>query len=374
MHAGRDQVGSALRGAVVRKSGNRVLGNAERAVGFDRAHREQGRVEGRVGEAGGGLAVVAGRDDHRDAGLPGLLGREGEGIVDVALRAVGAEGEVDQADVEAVVVLVLNHPVDAGDHLRHVAGAGHVADLDRDQAGIRGDTQEARGVSGIGTGDGGLVTAGDDARHVGAVAVAVQVGEIPRLGVEGDVRAIDHLARRGQALHRCDPGVDQGDVHPLAGEALGPHRASAGDPGGVVERADVGDGRVGRAERMHRQVRCNRPDVVESGQRREGPARREPSEAVDQDQVPADGAARTDKGVGGGLGAGLIGGGDHDRHQRGAVMCRRRQLGTRCEETHQRCRDEAEPVAGPSREKPVHESLLRVKHGACQSMVLAKAG
>ena len=66
------------------------------------------------------VAGVAGRGDDDDAVLPRLLGRVRERIDLVGLGRVRAVGEVEDADVQAVVVAVLDDPVDGGDDLGDV--------------------------------------------------------------------------------------------------------------------------------------------------------------------------------------------------------------------------------------------------------------
>ena len=58
-------------------------------------------------------------------------------------------------------------------------------------------------------GAGGGVVADDDAGHVGAVAVAVEIAQVGRLRLEGQVGPVDDLARpaaRRPARRRCRSG------------------------------------------------------------------------------------------------------------------------------------------------------------------------
>jgi hypothetical protein len=87
-----------------------------------------------------------------------------------------------------------------------------------------------------------VVLAGDDAAHVGAVPVGVQVAQVRRLGLERQVGPVDDLAGAGQVLHRDHAGVDQGHVHPAAGDAGGPQVVGADHLGRVLQRAQVGGG------------------------------------------------------------------------------------------------------------------------------------
>ena len=63
----------------------------------------------------------------------------GERVDDVGLNRVGAEGQVQHADVHPVAVRVLHDPVDACDDLRDIRATNRVADLDVDDAGVGRD-------------------------------------------------------------------------------------------------------------------------------------------------------------------------------------------------------------------------------------------
>ena len=84
----------------------------------------------RAGVVRPGLSRLPGRarrrcprhDDH-DAGLPGGLDGVRQGADLARLHGVGAVGEVQHADVQAVVAAVGDDPVDRGDDLRDVDGA-----------------------------------------------------------------------------------------------------------------------------------------------------------------------------------------------------------------------------------------------------------
>ena len=193
-----------------------------------RPNREDLRVVGRAGERSGveDIAFVAGGRDHEDPGLPGLLDREGERIDRVGLGRVRPVGQVDDPDVHAVVGLVLDDPVDRGDHLADVHAAVGDADLEADDPGIGGDAAEARGRRVRVRRRERRVLAGDDAGHERPVAVRVEVPEGRVLRLEREVRAVDDLARRGEALDRADARVDERDVDAGAGVAGVPVRRS----------------------------------------------------------------------------------------------------------------------------------------------------
>lgn len=138
---------------------------------------------------------------------------------------------------------MLDHPVDAGDDLRHVGGAMGIGHFDVDHVGVRRGTDELACVLAVLRGREGGIVARDDPRHVGPVAETVEVGQARRLRVEGDVGPVDDLAG-AQSLHRRDARVDEGDADALAGIAGGPELLEAGHASGVVERAHIGRGVV----------------------------------------------------------------------------------------------------------------------------------
>ena len=88
-------------------------------------------------------------------------------------------------------LLVLDDPVDAGDHLGDVGLAGGAGDLDADDPAVGGDTA-----------DHVAVVAGDDAGEVGAVAVRVEPGEIVEATLVGEVGTVEDLARLVEAVRR----------------------------------------------------------------------------------------------------------------------------------------------------------------------------
>ena len=217
-----------------------------------------------------------------------LLGGEGERVDGVGLGAVGAEGEVEDADVQAVVGAVLDRPLDAGDHLGDVAVALGVGHLDAHDPRVRGHAHEVLAVPRVGAGRRGGVAAADDPGHVGAVAEAVEAAEVRVERVQREVGPDDHLPRSGEAVDRRHPGVDQGDVDALAGVAALPERLGAGLEGGRVQGSRVGGGVEGAAGELDGRVGRDRDHPGEGGQSPE-PALRDPGgDAVDDRQLDAD--------------------------------------------------------------------------------------
>ena len=259
VNAGGDEIRGAgragLRGGG--EVGHRVVGKLHRVIRVRRADRDDPLVEGRVCQRRrrslGLVSAVAGRRDDDDAGFPRLLDGEGQGVDPVPLRRVRAVGQVEDADVQAVVIAVLDDPVDRRDDLRDVRPAVGRGDLDAHD--VRVGSHPAvgrRGCSRVRGGEGAVPT-GDQAGHERSVAVGVEVGQIGRLG----------LACRIQSLDRGDAGVDQRDADPLARVTSGPPRLRARVVGReghgvdiarrvVVARSDDG-GREGRHQQRHGQ-------------------------------------------------------------------------------------------------------------------------
>src|SRR4029077_11209442 len=129
--------------------------------------------------------------------------------------AVGAERQVEHADVQAGIGTVRDHPVDRGEHLGDMGEPVRVGDLDADDARVGGHADEVGTVTGVGAADRGVVAPGDDPGDVGPVTEGVEVGEVGRLGLEGQVGTVDHLPVRAQPVHRGDAGVDDRDVDAL---------------------------------------------------------------------------------------------------------------------------------------------------------------
>ena len=55
----------------------------------------------------------------------------------------------------------------------------------------------------------------DDAGEMGAVTVRVEVGEVVEAALVGEVGAVEDLAGLIETAHRCDTGIDEGDVDAL---------------------------------------------------------------------------------------------------------------------------------------------------------------
>ena len=90
--------------------GQDVVAEPLGAAVVDRADGHHERVVAGLGD--GARAAVGGRHDHRDAGVPGPLDRVVEGVARVGLGGVGAQREVEHADVVGVP---------EGDHPLHAA-------------------------------------------------------------------------------------------------------------------------------------------------------------------------------------------------------------------------------------------------------------
>ena len=201
------------------------------------------RVDGGVGQVAEAAAPVAGADDDDDAPVPGDLDRLGQRVAQVADVRVGAEGQVEDSDVEAScrILRVLHDPVDAGDDLRYVGVAVRVGHLDAENPCVRGYPEEGRIGRPDGAGVDARVVAGDDPGQVRAVPEGVQVAGVRVLRLEGQVGAVDDLVGPVQALDRRNTRVDQGHVHT---SARGRVAGGAPDPGSLCGGGQGVGGRV----------------------------------------------------------------------------------------------------------------------------------
>ena len=114
--AGCDDVRLAHGVAAARVGGKAVVRRRDAARRIGGADGEQARVGRRPGERSG-ATVVAGRDDHDDAGVPRTVERGGQR----RRRLAAVEREVDDADAE--LAAVRSGPVDSSDDRRDVGGA-----------------------------------------------------------------------------------------------------------------------------------------------------------------------------------------------------------------------------------------------------------
>ena len=196
----------------------------------------------RCAQVARGPPVVTGGGHHHDARLPSPLDGRIERIGAVGQGGAAVERQVEYPNVERASMT--GDPIDPSDHLSHIDGTGAVAHFHRHDAGIRGNTEEPVGVQGCGGWIGAGIFAGDDARHVGAMAIRVDIGAARVARLCGEVDCGDDLAGARQRRHRCDTGIDDGHVHPPPGEALGPQGPRTHLIDHVVQRA-VGEGHSG---------------------------------------------------------------------------------------------------------------------------------
>ena len=176
--------------------------------------------------------------------MPGSLDGVREWVAEVGLGGVGAVREVEDPDIEPVVGLVLDDPVDRGDDLGDVRPSVGNTDLEAHDARIGRDAEEVGRVGRVGPWLGVAAASGDDPGHERAVTVGVEVGQVWRLGLERKVRTVDDLVGGAQALHRRNAGIDQGDIYSLARVAGVPPRRGTGIRGRVVHGIHVADGVV----------------------------------------------------------------------------------------------------------------------------------
>ena len=234
--AGRTHIGVALAISAVRPGGHFPPLRRRRAVlRFRSSDGHHIRVVGRGEEMPGTAAVVAHSSHHHDAGLPRPLYCSIERIDRVGKGRVGAVRKVDDTDVQCRGVL--DHPVDTGNHLGHVDGAGVVSHLHRHEPGVGRYAHEPLGMRCSKLGVGTRVATGDDAGHVCAMTKGIEELRSGRVRLGGEVDRRHHLVGARQGGHRGDTGVDEGHVHTFAGVPLRPHRACVDLIDHVVHRA-----------------------------------------------------------------------------------------------------------------------------------------
>jgi hypothetical protein len=186
VRAGRDEIGPpAARARPGRVVADDVVAAVDRPERVRAADGEHEGVVRRVGEALGVVcalvAAVPGRRHDDDALLPGLLGRIGERVDEVALPRVRAVRKVEDADVQAGVVRVLYDPVDRGDDLGDVGAAVRGGDLEADDPGTGCHSAVATACG------------GDQPRHERAVPEGVEPRKVRRLRLQREVGSVDDL-------------------------------------------------------------------------------------------------------------------------------------------------------------------------------------
>ena len=206
--AGSDEVGLSGRAGLGggREVRNHVVGHRSGPHRIRRTDRDDPFVIGGIGERRrrslGLVAAVAGGRDHDDSGIPCLFDGKGQGVDAVPLRRVRPIRQVEDPDVEAVVVAVLDDPVDGCDDLRHVGAAVGGGDLQADDSRVGRHSPVGRGRRvDVGTRERDVAT-GDEAGHEGPVTEGVEIRQVVGLGLERQVRAVDHLARAAQSGDR----------------------------------------------------------------------------------------------------------------------------------------------------------------------------
>ena len=208
-------VEAVLGHAVWRPGGHNELGAIGLVVVVHRADGDREGIIARSKEDAAGARPGGGHDG--DAAGPHLLHHGVEGAVVVALRHRRGEREVGDADVEAMLVGLVD-PLQAVDHVALVDVAVVVGDLDADQQAVGRDTDVlAAGVESV---------AGYDAGDVGPVAEVVK--GIRGLGVSGHrQQAVTAVGRHreadlGQVVMREYPRVEHGHLGVAAVKALVP--------------------------------------------------------------------------------------------------------------------------------------------------------
>ena len=175
--AGSNQIDGPTTDVTVGEGGHTVVSSGLGALGVGRTDRDDEWVKGRIAQWNE-IPVVAGSDDDDDPTLPGLLHRIRKRIQHIGLGRVRSKREVENADVETVVVLVLHHPVDCGEDLRHVHGSIKRPNLDTEDTGFGSETREVAVVDGLQGPRPSFVATGDDPGHVRPVTVRVQMFQL----------------------------------------------------------------------------------------------------------------------------------------------------------------------------------------------------
>jgi hypothetical protein len=140
------------------------------------------------------VTSVAGRSHDHDPSIPRLFDGKGQRVDPEPLRRVRTVRDVENSDVHAIVIAVLDDPVDRRDHLRDVRSSVGGRNLDAHDARIWGHAAVGgRGCLRVRGGEPGIPT-GDEAGHERAVAEGVEVGQVGRLGLERQVGPVDDLA------------------------------------------------------------------------------------------------------------------------------------------------------------------------------------
>ncbi len=170
------------------------------------------RVAGAADRAVAVPARVSGRADDHDPGVPQLLDRLHQRI-DVR-RLVDGMAERQVEDADAVRVLVLEHPLQPGEHARGAALPEAVEDADRDQARLRGDAGESAILR-------VRAVAHQDAGHVRSVPVGIDAARGREAGIVAPDQ-VDGSHEPGELGAAGDAGVHLRDRHSRALElALG---------------------------------------------------------------------------------------------------------------------------------------------------------
>ena len=214
-----------------------------RALGVVAADRQDVRVVRGVGQTGSAdaalVAGVAGRRDHDDACVPRPFCGEGERIHQGRLRRVGSVREIEDPDVHAIVVLVVDDPVDRGDHLGDIDASIGGSDLETDDASVRSDSSVHPGgcirVRLLQV----RVFAGDQAGDECAMTIGVEVGQVWSLRFERQVGTVDNLVGSGETFDGCDPRVDDRHVDAGPGDSLIPECGGADVLGHRLHRVSV---------------------------------------------------------------------------------------------------------------------------------------
>ena len=202
---------------------------------------------------------------------------------------VRAIGEVEDADVQAVVVFVLNDPVDGGDDLGDVGPAVGRRDLDAEDLGRPGRCRGRRDAS----------RAAPEPASLAAISPAMNVpwpfvsmlGEIGSLGLERQVRPHDQLPRFVEAGDWRAARVDERHVNAVAREPGTPPVLCADALRDAVHGVRIGGGVIpGSASRRNE-------GALADDRRNEGHEQRDDSPPAVEAHAPAERQGRRSIGL-----------------------------------------------------------------------------
>ena len=149
-------------------------------------------------------SVVTSSDNNQNPRIPRSLQSSRQWVTDVRFDVGDPEREVQNFDVETVSVAVFDNPVDRGDELRKRNRAVATGNLDADHTGAGSDSFLT------------LAGADDDAGHVGAMPIAVDIDQISIGSLEREVRTVKNVVTDAESIDARHTRIDESNVDPCA--------------------------------------------------------------------------------------------------------------------------------------------------------------